>query len=330
MKTRKLAAFDVSEVAFGCMSLSHAYGGRPDKDTAQAILNKALDVGYTLLDTAALYGAGANETLVGETLKHRRGEYTLASKGGLRIIDGKRHFNGTPDGIQAACEDSLRRLQTDVIDLYYLHRLDPGTPVEESVGGLARLVEQGKVRAIGLSEVSADTLRRACAVYPVAALQSEYSLWSRNAELGALQACSELGVAYVAFSPLARGFLTGKTGDADSLEAGDIRKAMPRFQGDDYRRNAKLLSPFADLARQAGCSMAQLAMAWVLAQGEHIVALPGTGKMAHMIEDAEASDVVVDEDILSKAGVLINQTTVAGPRYNAATQTEIDTEEFAA
>jgi aryl-alcohol dehydrogenase-like predicted oxidoreductase len=328
MKMRKLGSVEVSEVVFGCMNLSHAYGGQPDKETSQAILHQALDVGYTMLDTAALYGAGANETLIGETLKSRRQDYTLASKCGLRVIDGKREFDGTPEGIRIVCEDSLRRLQTEVIDLYYLHRLDPKVPVEESVGGLARLIEAGKVRAIGLSEVSAATLRRAYAVHPIAALQSEYSLWSRNAELGALQACAELGVAYVAFSPVGRGFLAGKLGGPDTMEPGDLRRSMPRFQGENYAHNAALLGPFAALAEEAGCTMAQLALAWVLAQGEHIIALPGTAKMAHMIEDAEVPEV--RPDILRRAGELINQTTVKGARYNAATQLEIDTEEFAA
>jgi aryl-alcohol dehydrogenase-like predicted oxidoreductase len=330
MKTRQVGPFQVGEVAFGCMSLSHAYGGRPDKETAQAILHKALDVGYTLLDTATLYGGGANETLIGETLKNRRGEYTLASKCGLKVVDGKRQFDGTPEGIRAQCEDSLRRLQTDVIDLYYLHRQDPGVPIEESAGGLGRLVEEGKIRAIGLSEVSADTVRRAHAVHPVAALQTEYSLWTRNPEIACLETCKALGVAFVAFSPLGRGFLSGKLRSTETLEPGDIRLTMPRFDARNFPANLTLLEPLAALAEEAGCSMAQLAMAWVLAQGEHIIALPGTGKMAHMIEDAEASDIQPSADILRRAGDLINQNTVHGPRYNAATQMDVGTEEFAA
>jgi aryl-alcohol dehydrogenase-like predicted oxidoreductase len=330
MHTRKLGPFQVGEIAFGCMSLSHAYGDRPDRETGQAILHAALDTGYTLLDTAALYGMGANETLVGETLKARRGEYTLASKCGLRIIDGQRVIDGTPEGIRAVCEDSLRRLQTEVIDLYYLHRMDPNTPIEESVGALAELVREGKIRTIGLSEVSAATLRRAHAVHPITALQTEYSLWTRNPEIAVLDACQALGVAFVAFSPLARGFLAGKLRGPEHFEPGDIRLAMPRFSAENYPANLKLLGPFAELAREAGCSMAQLAMAWVLAQGEHIIALPGTGKMEHMIEDAEASKIKPSADILRRAGELINQHTVHGARYNPTNQLDVETEEFAA
>jgi aryl-alcohol dehydrogenase-like predicted oxidoreductase len=328
MQTRKLGPFEVSSIGFGCMSLSHAYGGRPDRTTAQAILHGALDAGYTMLDTAALYGLGANETLIGETLKHRRGDYVLASKCGLRMVDGKRVFDGTPAGVRQVCEESLGRLQTDVIDLYYLHRLDPGTPIEETVGGLARLVDQGKIRAIGLSEVSAATLRRAHGVHPIAAMQSEYSLWTRNPEIAVLDACKDLGATFVAFSPVARGFLAGRPASADQLAAGDIRAAMPRFQGEAFQANLKLLAPFGRIAREVGCSMAQLALAWVLAQGEHIIALPGTGKLEHLIENAGAAEIRLDADTIRRVGEIVNRNTVHGPRYNPSTQSEIDTEEF--
>jgi aryl-alcohol dehydrogenase-like predicted oxidoreductase len=328
MRTRQLGPFSVSSIGLGCMSLSHGYGDRPDRAGAEAVLNTALDLGYTLLDTATVYGMGANEILVGEVLGKRRKEFTLASKCGLYIADGKRVIDGRPQTLRQSIDASLARLKTDVIDLYYIHRLDPDTPIEDSVGELARGVEAGKIRCIGLSEMSAATLRRAHAVHPITAMQTEYSLWTRNPEIAVLDACRELGVAFVGFSPLARGFLTAKPPLA--LQPGDIRTGMPRFQGDNYAANLRLLEPFAALAREAGCSPAQLALAWVLAQGEHIIALPGTGKVAHLVDDAGADALDLSEDILSRAGQIINQNTVHGTRYNAANQLDIDTEEFAA
>ncbi len=328
MRQRKLGPFSVSSVALGCMSLSHGYGGRPSRADAEALLNKALDVGYTLLDTATVYGSGANESLIGETLKGRRGEFTLASKCALYIADGKRVIDGRPQAVREALDASLKRLQTDVIDLYYLHRLDPNTPVEDSVGELALAVQAGKIRGIGLSEMSAATLRRAHAVHPIMAMQTEYSLWTRNPEIAVLDACRELGVAFVAFSPVARGFLSATPPQA--LEPGDIRASMPRFLGETYVANLKLLEPLSALAGEVGCSTAQLAIAWVLAQGEHIIALPGTTKIAHMMQNAEAAVLDVDPSVLGRAGEIINRNTVHGPRYNAANQMDIDTEEFAA
>jgi len=328
MRTRKLGPFTVSSVALGCMSLSHGYGDRPDRAGAEAVLNGALDMGFTMLDTATVYGMGANEALIGEVLAKRRKEFTLASKCGLYIADGKRVIDGRPQTLRRSIDDSLARLKTDVIDLYYIHRLDPDTPIEDSVGELARGVEAGKIRAIGLSEMSAVTLRRAHAVHPITAMQTEYSLWTRNAEIAVLDACRELGVAFVAFSPLARGFLTAKP--PQSFQPGDIRAGMPRFQGDNYTANLKLLEPFAALAREAGCSPAQLALAWVLAQGEHIIALPGTGKLDHLADDAGADAVSLGAEALRRAGEIINRHTVHGPRYNAANQLDINTEEFAA
>ncbi len=310
------------------MSLSHGYGGRPTRADAEALLNKALDVGYTLLDTATVYGSGANESLIGETLKARRSEFTLASKCGLYIADGKRVIDGRPQAVREALDASLKRLQTDVIDLYYLHRLDPNTPIEDSVGELALAVQAGKIRGIGLSEMSAATLRRAHAVHPIMAMQTEYSLWTRNPEIAVLDACRDLGVAFVAFSPVARGFLSATPPQA--LEPGDIRAGMPRFLGETYAANLKLLEPLSALASEAGCSVAQLAIAWVLAQGEHIIALPGTAKIAHMMENAGAAALNLDPSVLARAGEIINRNTVHGPRYNAANQMDIDTEEFAA
>ena len=326
MQTRKLGPFDVSAIGFGCMSLSHAYGSPPPAEQAEAVLNRALDLGITFLDTASLYGYGANETLVGHTLKSRRSEYVLASKCGMTGVDGKRVIDGRPKTLIRTCDESLQRLQTDVIDLYYLHRWDKSVPIEESVGGLGELVRAGKIRGIGLSEVSADTLRKAHREHPITALQSEYSLWTRNAEWGGLAACRELGVTYVAFSPVARGFLTGKLRDLSGLEPGDIRRNMPRFQGADWDANLKLLDGFSAVARRAGCTLAQLALAWVLAQGSDIVPIPGTTRIAHLEENVGATKVTLDAATMEELDALINPRTVHGDRYNAATQVEIDTE----
>ena len=326
MKTRKLGPFDVSAIGYGCMSLSHAYGSPPPVEEAQRMLLGALDLGYSFLDTAALYGFGANETLIGNTLKGRRQQYVLASKCGMTGVDGVRVIDGRPETIKQTCEESLKRLQTDVIDLYYLHRWDKQVPIEDSVGALGELVTAGKIRAIGLSEVSAATLRKAHAVHPVTAIQSEYSLWTRNPELGMLDACHELGVGFVAFSPVARAFLTGKLRDAEAFEPRDIRRGMPRFQGENWQANLKLLPGFMELAGEAGCTPAQLALAWLLAQGELIVPIPGTTRLDHLAENAGGADVQLDTAMLQKLNALINPDTVAGDRYNEATYAEIDTE----
>ena len=328
MQTRKLGPFTVSAIGLGCMSLSHAYGSPPGEEAGVNVLLRALELGYTHFDTAALYGLGANETLVGRTLKHRRGEFTLASKCGMRIEDGVREISSRPDKLKLTCEDSLRRLQTDVIDLYYLHRWDKLTPIEDAVGALSDLVGEGKIRTIGLSEVSATTLRKAHATHPIAAIQSEYSLWTRNPEIAVLDACAELGVTFVAFSPVARGFLTSRPRGADELEQRDIRKGMPRFQGENWQANLKLLEGFAAIARDAGCSMAQLALAWTLARRPFITPIPGTTSLEHLAENAGAASVTLSADLLARLDALINLKTVHGPRYPAMTQPEIDTEEW--
>lgn len=331
MQTRHVGPFEVSAIGLGCMSLSHAYGTPPDTAYGGRLLNRALDLGYTFLDTAALYGFGANETLLGEAIAHRRSEYVLASKCGIiRNEDGKREINGRPDKIKQTCDESLARLKTDVIDLYYLHRWDKRVPIEESVGALAELVAAGKIRTIGLSEVSAATLRKAHAVHPITAIQSEYSLWTRNPEVAVLDACRELGVTFVAFSPLARGFLAGPLPEAGELPAGDIRKAMPRFQGEDFARNRKLLSKFAKLASELGCKPSHLALAWVLAQGDDIVPIPGTAKIEHLEENLGGDLIELEEETLVRLDELINARTVSGARYNPGTQAEIDTEELVA
>src|SRR3954468_18910276 len=241
MRTRKLGLFDVSALGLGCMSMSHGYGTPDDEESARA-LHRALDLGCTFLDTAALYGFGKNETLIGATLRSRRREFILGSKCGVfKNADGKREIDGRPEVLKRTCEDSLSRLQTDVIDLYYLHRVDRRVPLEESIGALAELVREGKVRSIGLSEVSVDMLRRAHAIHPIAALQTEYSLWTRNAEIKVLAACRELGIAFIAFSPLGRAFLAGGVSSAEHLVDKDIRRGMPRFQAENFSKNLTLL-----------------------------------------------------------------------------------------
>ncbi|MEQ2005308.1 MAG: aldo/keto reductase [Limisphaerales bacterium] len=328
MQTRKLGSFQVSAIGLGCMGMSHGYGTPDTLESAQA-LHRALDLGCTFLDTAALYGFGANESLIGATLRERRHEYVLASKCGMfRNAEGRREIDGRPEVLRRTCDEALRRLQTDVIDLYYLHRVDRRVPVEESIGALADLVHAGKVGTIGLSEVSVATLRRAHAIHPISALQSEYSLWSRNAEIGALAACRELGIAFVAFSPLGRGLLAGGVRAPAEFVEKDIRRNMPRFQGANFAKNLALLDGFAALAGEQDCTMAQLALAWVLAQSEHVIPIPGTCRLRHVEENARAVEVELSPDTMRRLDALINQRTVSGARYDAATQQEIGTEEF--
>ena len=332
MHQRTIGPFNVSAISLGCMNLSHAYGAPPPPDVAERLLLRALDLGVTMFDTAALYGFGANETLVGRVMKPHRSKFTLASKGGMTGVtfpDGiKRVIDGRPEAIRRDCEASLKRLQTDVIDLYYLHRWDKKIPIEDSVGAMSDLVRQGKVRTLGLSEVSTTTLMKAHAVHPITAVQTEYSLWTRNPEIAVLKACKDIGAAFVAFSPTARAFLTGQLRDVSTFDAKDIRRGMPRFEPANYAANLRLLAGLAPLADEAGCGLVQLALAWLLAQGDHIVPIPGTTSMAHLEENLGADAVSVSPATLQRAGALINQRTVTGPRYNATTQTEVDTEEF--
>lgn len=329
MKQRLLGEFSVSEISLGCMNLSHAYGNPPSEEDGINLLNHALDIGYNMLDTAALYGFGANESLVGKAVMHRRDEFTLASKCGMfKNAEGKREINGHPDMIRKTCEDSLQRLDTDVIDLYYLHRWDRKVPIEDSVGALSDLVQQGKIRSIGLSEVSSETLRKAHAVHPVTALQTEYSLWTRNPEISVLKTCEELGVAFVAFSPLARGYLPGNLTDVNTLASNDLRRNMPRFDEGNYARNLKLLEGLKPIAERNGCTLAQLSMAWLLDKGKHIIPIPGTTSIGHLEENAGASDASLSQASIDELDEIINQNTVHGTRYNANTQAEIDTEEF--
>lgn len=333
MHTRTLGPFQVSALGLGCMSFSMGYGPADDVESAR-VLQAALDAGYSFLDTASMYGGGHNESLIGATLKQRRHEFVLASKCGLSKDEtGKPVVNGRPEVLKKQCEDSLKRLQTEVIDLYYLHRLDPKVPVEESVGGLADLIHAGKIRSLGLSEISTASLRRAQAEHPVTAVQSEYSLWSRTPETSLLAACAELGVSFIPFSPLGRGFFTGKAQDVTHLTKDDVRctNARPRFEPEAFAANSQLLQPFAELAKQQGCTLAQLALAWLLAQknaqGElTLIPIPGTKHLDYLLENAGATDLQLPPATVTALNELINESTIQGQRYTAALMASMDAE----
>ncbi|HKU89909.1 MAG TPA: aldo/keto reductase [Steroidobacteraceae bacterium] len=328
MQTRKLGPYDVTAIGFGCMNLSHAYGPPQPREVAERVIAKALDLGVTHFDTAALYGFGANEKLVGSLLAKRPDHVIVASKCGLFGRDGKRVIDGRPESIRAVCEQSLRNLGTDRIDLYYLHRWDKTVPLEDSVGALAELKRQGKIRAIGLSEVGATSLRKAHAVHPVAALQSEYSLWTRNPEIAVLEECRRLGVTLVAFSPLGRGFLAGRMRSPGDLLEGDIRRTMPRFQSPNFEENLRLLDALDAIAAEVGCSRAQLALAWVLAKAPHAVVIPGTTREVHVAENCGADAIRLDAATVGRLDAVLPPGRASGARYPPATQVENDTEEF--
>ncbi|MEL7480095.1 MAG: aldo/keto reductase [Pseudomonadota bacterium] len=292
------------------------------------MLHHAIDLGYKHLDTARLYGRGHNEALLSRVLKNRRDEVFLASKCGIEFPDGKRTIDCSPDTIRQAVEKSLLTLQVDRIDLYYLHRRDFNTPIEDSIGALAELKSEGKIGGIGLSEMSADTLRRAHAAHPIAAMQSEYSLWTRNPELGVLDTCKELGVSFAAFSPVARGALAKMELNPASLEDGDLRKRHPRFSNEHWPANKRLVTCFGHLADENGLSPAQLSLAWVLSRGDHVHVIPGTGSIAHLEENFAAQNIKISESVLDAAGLLINHETVSGHRYPVNRHNTIDTEDF--
>ena len=335
MNTRRIGPFEVAPVGLGCMNLSHAYGEPPSAQAAERLLLEALDLGVTHFDTAALYGFGTNETLVGRVLGPHRSRIVLASKGGLGGVtfpDGvvRRVIDGRPESIQRNCEDSLRRLGTEVIDLYYLHRWDKSVPIEDSMGAMVRLLEAGKVRALGLSEVSAATLRRAHAVHPIAAVQSEYSLWTRNPEIAVLQACRELGVSFVAFSPVARGFFAEAPLDTAALHPGDLRRTNPRFVGDTWPRNLERLERLRSIIRPLGCSPAAFALAWLLHRGPDVIPIPGTTNPAHLRENVAAAGLRIPSELFDAAQALFPPADVCGPRYLATSQAEVDTEQYTA
>jgi aryl-alcohol dehydrogenase-like predicted oxidoreductase len=324
MKTKRLGqnALTVSALGLGCMGMSEFYGARDDQESL-ATLERALELDITFFDTADAYGSGANEELVGRFInakKGRREQVVLATKFGIqRTADrAARNINGKPEYVRSACEASLRRLGVEIIDLYYLHRVDPTTPIEETVGAMADLVRQGKVRYLGLSEAGADTLRRACKVHPITALQSEYSLWTRDPEDGALATCRELGIGFVAYSPLGRGFLTGQIKRFEDFAADDYRRNSPRFQGQNFQKNLQLVRRIEELAAEKRCRPSQLALAWVLAQGQDIVPIPGTKRRKYLEENVGALQVTLSPADLKRIDEVAPKGSTAGARYPEA------------
>ena len=317
-------------IGLGCMNLSHGYGSPVPVTEAVRALDEAFDMGYRHFDTATLYGATANEKVVGQALAGKRNQLMLASKCGMAIDPelGKRVIDGRPETLKQQCEASLRRLGTEHLDLYYLHRMDPRVPIEESVGALGQLVDEGKIGAIGLSEISAATLRRAVVERPIAAVQSEYSLWTRNPEIALIAACRELGTALVAFSPLGRGFLTGTIKDPASLEESDMRRSLPRFSAENYPHNLSLLERFTTVASELSVTPGQLALAWLKAQGDDVIPIPGSRSIDHMRENLAAETLDLDSATVTRLNAMMTPDQVAGGRYSEAQQTDVDTEEF--
>ena len=318
MQTRTLGALEVYAIGLGCMSMTPIYG-EPDPTEAIATVHRAVERGVTLIDTSDAYTFGANEELVGRAIAPIRDRIVLATKcGNIRLPDGSADVNGKPDYVAQACNASLKRLGVEVIDLYFVHRIDPAVPIEETVGALARLVDAGKVRHIGLSEASVATLRRAHATHPIAALQTEYSLWTRDPEEALLDVCDELGIGFVAYSPLGRGFLTGTIDHLDSLGAKDRRRDMPRFQGENLDRNLTLLATLREIAAEAGCTPAQAALAWLLSRRPFIVPLPGSKQRRWLDENTDAVEITLSSDALSALDDAFRPEHVAGTRYPAA------------
>ena len=325
MEHRELgkSGLEVSAIGLGCMGMSEFYG-RSDEAESIATLHRALEIGVTFWDTADMYGTGENEKLLAKMLKERHDEVTLATKFGLmRGEDGAfLGINGRPEYVRQACDASLQRLGIDQIDLYYQHRVDPQVPIEETVGAMAELVAAGKVRHLGLSEAAAGTLRRAVAIHPIAALQTEYSLWSRELEAEILPTCRELGIGLVAYSPLGRGFLTGRFRSLDDLPEDDWRRSNPRFQGENFDKNLALADRIRDLAQAKGATPAQLALAWLLAQGNDVVPIPGTTKRSRLEENAAAAGVDFSADELAEIAAAL--PAAAGTRYPEASMAVVD------
>jgi aryl-alcohol dehydrogenase-like predicted oxidoreductase len=304
-------------MGLGCMGMSEFYGATDDVEST-ATIHRAIDRGVTLLDTADVYGIGKNEDLVGRAIKQRRNQVVVATKFGILRDPANplaRGVSGKPEYIQKACEASLKRLQIPTIDLYYQHRVDPETPIEETIGAMARLIEQGKVRYLGLSEASPQTIRRAHATHPIAALQTEYSLWQREPEDEILSVCRELGIGFVAYSPLGRGFLTGEIKRPDDFAQDDFRRHNPRFQGENFQKNLDLVKKIEDLARARNCTPAQLALAWVMAQGNDIVPIPGTKRRKYLDQNLDALDVKLTPEELKQIDTIAPPGIAAGTRY---------------
>jgi aryl-alcohol dehydrogenase-like predicted oxidoreductase len=323
MKHRKLGSLEVSALGLGCMGMSAFYGSS-DEDEAIATIHRALELGINFLDTAQLYGPMTNEELVGRAIKGRRDEYAIATKFARRLEPTTKPgdmstigpLDGSPEHVRSSIEGSLQRLGTDHVDLYYQHRVDPNVPIEETVGAMGELVAQGKVRHIGLSEASPDTIRRAHATHPITAVQTEYSLWTRDPEAEVLATCRELGIGFVPYSPLGRGFLSGRFKSPEELDEGDFRRQGPRFTGENLRANLQIAAKVAEIAEEKGITPAQLALAWVLAQGDELVPIPGTKRRKYLEENAAAADVELSEDDLAR--IEAELPAVAGDRYDEA------------
>jgi aryl-alcohol dehydrogenase-like predicted oxidoreductase len=325
MKHRKLGALDVGEIGLGCMGMSEFYGKGDDAESI-AVIHRALELGVTLLDTSDMYGPHTNEILVGKAIKDRRDQVVLATKFGIQRGDSPadRRINGTPEYVRAACDASLKRLGVDHIDLYYQHRVDASTPIEDTIGAMAELVKAGKVRYLGMSEAGAETVRRAHEVHPITALQTEYSLWTRDPEDGILAVCRELGIGFVAYSPLGRGFLTGQIKRFDDLAQDDFRRFNPRFQGANFENNLQLVARVTELATQKGCTAGQLALAWVLAQGDDIVPIPGTKRITYLEQNVGAERVTLTKQELATIDELAPKGAAAGSRYPEAAMSSLN------
>ena len=318
MKTRKLGELEVSALGLGCMGMSFAYSKDGNEEDPTEVIHYAVDNGVNFLDTADMYGPWANEELVGKAIKDRRNDVILATKFGNEVDeDGKLtgQVNGKPEYLRNAIEGSLKRLGTDHIDLYYQHRVDPNTPIEDTIGELAKLVQEGKIRYIGMSEAAPETIRRAAKVHTITALQTEYSLWTRDPEDEILQTVRELGIGFVSYSPLGRGFLTGEIKSVDDLAEDDWRRRQPRFQGENFQKNIEMVDKVRQMAEEKGCTPGQLALAWVLAQGDDIVPIPGTKRLKYLKENIGALDVELTQAELHQLDAISPAGSTAGDRY---------------